>query len=220
MALWLGVLTSISPCPLATNIAAMSFIGKRVDDIGHVLFSGLIYTVGRSAVYILLGVFIIASLLSIQEIAIPLQRYMNQALGPVMIVAGMFMLDLIKLSIPGMGSGKTTMKLAGSDSVLSAGLLGVLFALAFCPVSAAMFFGGLIPLSVKDGSSILYPLLYGIGTAIPVVLFAVIIAFGAGSVSRVFNSLSGLESYARKGTGVLFTGIGVFYCLRYLFHIL
>lgn len=220
MALWLGVLTSISPCPLATNIVAISFIGKRVDNIGNVVLSGFSYALGRTIVYVAIGAILVASILSVQEIALFLQKYMNQILGPVLILAGILLLDLVQLNFTGGNPFQKAMAGVKHDSAWGAGLLGLIFALSFCPISAALFFGGLIPLSVREGSSFLLPALYGIGTALPVVLFAVLIAFGAGYVSRAFDRVRQLESVARRLTGALFIVVGIYFCLTYIFGIL
>lgn len=220
MALWLGILTSISPCPLTTNIVAISYIGKRVDNVSYVALSGLSYALGRTIVYVAIGAILVASILSVQEIAIFLQRYMNQILGPVLILAGILLLDLIKLNLGGGNPFEKALSGIKHDSALGAGLLGIIFALTFCPISAALFFGGLIPLSLKEGSSFVFPMLYGIGTALPVVLFALMIAFGAGYVSRAFDRIRQLESLTRRVTGILFIVVGIYFCLVYVFGIL
>ena len=220
MALWLGILTSISPCPLTTNIVAISYIGKRVDNVSYVALSGLSYALGRTIVYVAIGAILVASILSVQEIAIFLQRYMNQILGPVLILAGIFLLDLVKLNLGGGNQFEKVLSGIKHDSALGAGLLGIIFALTFCPISAALFFGGLIPLSLKEGSSFVFPMLYGIGTALPVVLFALLIAFGAGYVSRAFDRIRQLESLTRRITGILFIAVGIYFCLVYVFGIL
>ena len=144
---------------------------------------------------------------------------MNQLLGPLLILAGILLLDLIKVSLPGGKLSEKILTRIKPDSVWGAGLLGALFALSFCPVSAALFFGGLIPLSIKEGSNLLYPALYGIGTALPVALFALLVAFGAGSVGKAFKSIRQFESVARQLTGILFVAVGIYYCLRYIFGI-
>ncbi|MCD1293952.1 cytochrome C biogenesis protein [Methanocella sp. CWC-04] len=218
-ALWLGILTSISPCPLATNIAAISFIGKRIENVRHVIYSGILYTLGRSVVYVILGALLVASVLSIQEVAVFLQKYMNELLGPILIITGMMLLEMIKFEFRGTGISQKALQKVKSDNVWSSGLLGIIFAMAFCPVSAALFFGGLIPLSVRDGSNTLYPALYGIGTALPVVFFALLIAFSARSVSKAFNKITKIETKARRITGILFIAVGLYYSLRYIFGI-
>lgn len=171
-ALWLGILTSISPCPLATNIAAVSYIGKRVDNPVKVLLSGQLYMLGRTVSYVMVAYLIVQGIASMPIVALFLQRNMNQLLGPVLLVAGIVLLDVIVW--PWAGGSSLATRLQGKVDqlgILGAFLLGLVFALTFCPVSAALFFGSLIPLSVTHGSSLLMPVSYGIGTALPVVFF-------------------------------------------------
>lgn len=216
-ALWLGILTSISPCPLATNIAAVSFISKRIERTKGAILTGLAYTIGRVVCYAVLAVIVISGLLSISGVAMFLQRYMNRLLGPVMIIAGVFLLDWIPLSFSNMIPGGNLQKRAESGGLWSAALLGVLFALSFCPTSAALFFGSLIPLAVKVDSRFLLPSLYGFGTGLPVLLFAVVIAFSTQSLGKWFNRLTVFERWARRVTGVIFLTIGVYFTVIYLF---
>jgi cytochrome c biogenesis protein CcdA len=218
-AVWLGILTSISPCPLATNIAAISFIGKRVGSTRYVLFSGLFYTLGRVMTYLILGIFITKGILSIPGASFFLQKYMNRLLGPILIIAGMFLLGLIQVNMSGILAGDTAQRYAEKGGIWGAGLLGILFAVAFCPVSAALFFGSLIPLSLKYGSSFALPLLYGIGTGLPVIMFAILLAVGARSIGKAFNKLTRIEWWARRITGGIFILVGIHYSLTYIFGI-
>jgi len=218
-ALWLGILTSVNPCPLASNIAAVSFIMKKIDRTGAVFASGILYTLGRTAGYAVLGMLITSSLLSIPETARFLQKYMNQILGPVLIVTGLFLLGLFKFSFSGFSfSGKITGRL-NTMGVIGAFPLGVLFALSFCPSSAALFFGSLIPLSLNNNAPLLFPSVYGIGTGLPVLVFAAIIAFGVKNISALFRRVTAAEYWTRKITGAIFIVIGIYYSLLHIFHI-
>jgi len=215
-ALWLGILTSISPCPLATNVAAISYLGRRVDSPRHVLGGGLLYTAGRSAAYVALGSLFVVGLLSMPETSRFLQRHMNRILGPLLIVTGMFLLEILRPSLPGYGrAGERLRERLGSVGMWGAVPLGMLFALSFCPVSAALFFGSLVPLALRSESPLLFPALYGIGTALPVVGFAVLIAFGARFIGVFFNSLTIVERWARRLTGIVFIGVGIYMTLIY-----
>lgn len=218
-ALWLGVLTSISPCPLATNIVAISFIGRGVGSPRRVLLTGFFYTAGRTVTYVVLAVLVVASLLSIPRVANALQEHMNKILGPVLVLAGMVLLELIRVTFPGSGIGEKMQRRTENWGVWGAGLLGIVFALSFCPVSAALFFGSLIPLSLKSGSSFVLPSLYGIGTALPVFAFAVMITLGTQWVSAAFNRLTQMEVWARRLTGVVFIAVGVYLSLVYIFGV-
>ncbi|MGC8549150.1 MAG: aromatic aminobenezylarsenical efflux permease ArsG family transporter [Acidobacteriaceae bacterium] len=214
-AVWLGILTSISPCPLATNIAAVSYVARSVSRPGFMLMSGLLYSVGRAIAYVLIAALLVSSLLSIPQLSMFLQKYVNQLLGPILILAGMFLVGLMHLPQMGISaSSRISERLAKNFG--GAFLLGALFALSFCPISAALFFGSLIPLATSSRSSILLPALYGLGTALPVFAFAILSASGAGSISRVFHGLTAVEVWVRKFTGVLFLLIGIYLSWNYL----
>ena len=218
-ACWLGILTSISPCPLASNIAAISYIGKRVDRPGYVLISGLLYTMGRMITYVVLGIIVVNRVLSIPEISFYLQENMNKFLGPILVIIGLLLLGIFKISITGLAIGQTLQEKLNKLGLWGTVVLGLLFALSFCPVSAALFFGSLIPIAVEFESGIIMPLIYGIGTALPVVVFAGIIAFGANFLGTAFNRLTQFEKWARKVTGAIFVLVGFYFILIYLFDI-
>lgn len=218
-ALWLGILTSVSPCPLATNIVAVSFVGKRVGSPTKVAAAGLLYTLGRSLTYLLLGVLLVSSLLSAPYVSHLLQKYMNKLLGPILIVVGMVLLELIRFNLSGRGISENVQKRVETWGIWGALLLGILFALSFCPVSAALFFGSLIPLSVQWESGVLLPSLYGIGTGLPVLVFAMLIALGARSVGKAFDRLVPMELWARRITGGVFIFVGIYFCLVHIFGV-
>ena len=220
-ALWLGILTSISPCPLATNIAAVSFIGKRVDKPLKVLLAGTLYTLGRTLSYFAVAFIAVQSIVSTPTVAMFLQSNMNQIIGPILVIAGILLLDVIPW--PWTGSNSLAASMQGKVEklgLLGALLLGLVFALTFCPVSAALFFGSLIPLAVKHESSLLMPVTYGIGTALPVVVFSALIAFATHRVSKAFNILTKVEPWMRRGTAIIFIAVGVYYSLAYVFKMI
>jgi cytochrome c-type biogenesis protein len=214
--LWLGILTSISPCPLASNVAAISFLSKRIAHPALVFISGLAYTLGRMASYAILGWIIISSILNVPQVAQFLQKYMGRALGPLLILTGLILLEIISVRLPGLSiSQKHHNKLAESGAG-GAFLLGSIFALAFCPISAALFFGSLIPLAISSKSGIVLPFIYGIGTGLPVLVFAVAIALGVKSLSHWFHRITRLEFYTRKVTGAIFIIVGLYYTGIYI----
>ena len=210
-ALWLGIMTSISPCPLATNVAAISFLAKKITHPFFVLLSGIAYTIGRMVTYALLGFILINSILGIPQVAQFLQKYMVQALGPILIVTGLILLDIIKINFPGLSLSQKHHNKLAEAGVPGAFLLGAVFALAFCPVSAALFFGSLIPLALQSKFGVTLPFIYGIGTGLPVLVFAIAIAAGITSLSLWFNKLTQLELYMRKITGAIFIFVGAYY---------
>lgn len=215
-AFWLGILTSISPCPLATNIAAVSFLSKRITHAKVVFWSGLFYVIGRMVTYAVLGFFIIYSLLSIPTIANFLQKYMNKLLGPILIVVGLFLLNVFKFKFFVFSLSQDKQDTLAQSGIRGSFILGFIFALAFCPTSAALFFGSLIPLSLSHKFGLVLPFIYGVGTALPVLIFSVFIALGVQSITHWFHKVTKLEIYARKLTGTIFILIGLYYILNYL----
>lgn len=212
-ALWFGILTSISPCPLATNIAAISYVGRKVEKPRLVFLAGILYTLGRALAYISVAVLVVQSLQMIPGVSMFLQKYMNLFIGPLLIAVGILLCGIIPMSFNnGFGSNlKTRVDRMG---IWGAGFLGIVFALAFCPVSAGLFFGALIPLAVKS-NVILMPTLYGIGTALPVIVFSLILAFSANLLGTAFKKLTTVEIWVRRITAVLMVLIGIYLVLRH-----
>ena len=219
-ALWLGVLTSISPCPLATNIAAVSFLSKKINHPKSVLFAGITYTFGRMIAYAVLGAIIITSLVSVPFIANFLQKYMNRILGPILIIAGLFLLGIIHLNFLGPSISRERQESLAQSGLKGSFVLGMLFALAFCPISAALFFGSLIPLSLNNAYGVILPFIYGIGTGLPVLVFSFGIAFGISTLSHWFNRMATLEKYTRKITGIMFVLVGLYFIWVYVASVL
>lgn len=218
-AVWFGILTAISPCPLATNIAAVSFIARRVDSPKAAIATGVLYAIGRSVVYATLGALLVASVLAAPEVSHWLQKYMNKLLGPLLILVGMILLDLITIGSFGTGLSERIGKRVEGWGIWGGLALGVVFALSFCPSSAALFFGSLVPLSIKYESSVLLPSMYGVSTALPVIIFAVLIAVGAKAVGQAYAKVGTIERWARTLTGLIFIGVGVFFSLRFIFRV-
>ena len=215
-AFWLGILTSISPCPLATNIAAVSFIGKRVESPRRVLMAGLLFTLGRLITYVTLAVILVSSLLAVPEVALFLQRTMNKALGPLLILVGLLLLGVVKIPSLGFSVGEKFQKRVEGLGIWGAGLLGLLFSLSFCPVSAALYFGSLIPLSADTQQPVLLPVIYGLGTALPVVIVALVLAFSVKSIGGIFRSITSIERWATPVTGGVMLLVGLYYTWLYL----
>ncbi|MBU3916660.1 sulfite exporter TauE/SafE family protein [bacterium] len=218
-AIWFGILTSISPCPLATNILAITYIGKQKNSYGT-LIAGLFYTIGRAFAYVVIGFIIVFSLLSVPEISFFLQENMNKILGPLLIIAGLFILEILSFGFGGFSFRENFQKRLGAGSIVGAYILGFIFALSFCPISAALFFGSIIPLSLKYESRLVLPILYGVGTALPVLLFSLLISCSSRFAGNIFNKLTAVELWLRRITGLLFFIIGIYFCMKYLFRII
>lgn len=216
-ALWLGLLTAISPCPLATNIAAISYLGRQTGGARTALLCSASYVVGRSLAYAVVGVLIVAGILAIPGTSHFLERFMNRLLGPVLVLVGAVLLDLLPLPLA------TT---AGSDSLrarlASAGYagslaLGGLFALSFCPVSGALYFGSLIPLALQHGSPVGMPIIFGVGTGAPVLLLGTLMAVGSHKLGAVLHRVEQAQRWVKLGTGLVFVGVGIYLTVRFVF---
>jgi len=217
-ALWLGILTSISPCPLASNIAAVSFIVKKIEHPLYVFNSGVFYTLGRVIGYTALGVLITSSLLSIPQTSYFLQHYLNKILGPVLIIAGFLLLGVVHVPFFSSSITVKTAERVKDFGLFGSLLLGSLFALSFCPISAAIFFGSLLPLALKNSSQVVVPSLYGMGTGLPVLGFAVVLAFGVTNLEKVFKQVRVLEYWMKKVTGIVFILVGIYYISAHIFY--
>jgi cytochrome c-type biogenesis protein len=218
--IWFGILMSISPCPLATNIAAISYISRDLGDSRRILLTGLLYTLGRTLVYLVLGILMVYSLTNFPLVANFLQKYMNKILGPVLIIIGMFLLELINFTTRGSGISDKMQKKVGRWGVWGALPIGILFALSFCPVSAGLFFGSLLTNAVRFKSAFLMPSLFGIGSALPVIVFSLLFVFGVQYVGKAFSMIQKFEYWARRITGFVFILVGIYYCLSYIFQIM
>jgi cytochrome c biogenesis protein CcdA len=211
----LGILTSISPCPLATNITAIAYISKETKTPKHTLLNGLFYTIGRGLSYTILAALIYFGLSSFQISQI-FQGWGDKALGPVLIILGLVMFGVIKLPIA--ANNKTVEKLKAwiaTKGYIGSLLLGMLFALAFCPYSGVLFFGILIPLILKSQEALLLAPLFAFGTGLPVIFFSFLIAFSMQKMGQAFAMVSKVETITRYIVASIFVLVGVYY-LQYL----
>lgn len=219
LAVWFGILTSISPCPLATNITAISFIGRKVDRAGQVFAAGLLYMLGRMLTYTILGIVLMSSAQLIPAVANFLQTYMVYLLGPGLILIGLLLLEVITLPV-GRGSlGARVQTRAEQAGIWGAGLMGIVFALSFCPISAGLFFGSLFGLALQHQSMVVMPALYGVGTALPVLGVAFVLAFAANLLGKAFAQLSVFEWWARRVTGVVCVLSGLYLSATQIFYL-
>ncbi len=217
-AVWLGILTSISPCPLATNIAAISFIGKQIGNQKHLALNGFFYTLGRVIVYWCLSILVVGSLLSVPQLSFFLQTHFQKWIGPVLIMTGILLLNIIPISFGGGVSNTERLeRLTRRFGLFGAFMMGALFALTFCPVSAALFFGSLVPLAFSSQSYILLPLLYGIGTALPVIIFAFTLTVSIQFAARLFRRVTSFERWTRPAMAVILIGIGIYLTVKAFF---
>ncbi len=207
----IGVMTSISPCPLATNITAIAYISKDIKTVKNTLLNGLFYTLGRGISYTLLATFIYFGLSSFKVSSV-FQGWGDKVLGPVLITIGLVMADITKINFKTNNSKIENIKLwLAKKGYIGSLLLGTLFAIAFCPYSGVLFFGVLIPMVLKSPESLLLPPMFALGTGLPVIVFSFLIAFSVNKVSQVFLKVSKVEEVIRKITASVFVVVGIYY---------
>jgi len=207
----LGVLTSISPCPLATNITAIAYISKEIKTVKHTLFNSLFYTAGRGLSYTLLAALIYFgfSTFSISSI---FEGWGDKVLGLVLITVSLIMFGAIKINIV-LNNNKVEKLKAwlAKQGYVGSMLLGMLFALAFCPYSGVLFFGALIPLTISATAGILLPIMYALGTGLPVIIFSFLLAFSLNQVGKVFQISLKIEKIMRYMVASVFMLAGLYY---------
>lgn len=205
----LGLLTAISPCPLATNITAIGFISKDIDNRKQIFKNGILYTLGRVLAYSVLGAILImilrkgADMFSIQK---GISQWGELLLAPALILIGLFML----FGDPKFGFSATgkTERLKGAWGSL---LLGILFAMAFCPTSGLFYFGMLIPMSAIESEGYLLPVVFALATGLPVMLVAWLLAYSVAGIGKFYNRVQIFQKWFNRIVAILFILIGVYY---------
>lgn len=212
----LGLMTAISPCPLATNITAIGFISKDIKNQRKVFMNGLVYTLGRAISYTSIGLIFYFGA-SQFEFSGLLQEWGEKLLGPILIIIGLFMLGVLTLKIPGISFLTEKMENKSNSGFWGVLLLGIVFALAFCPYSGVLYFGMLIPMTVSSASGLFLPFVFAVATGIPVIIFAWLIAFSIGSIGNLYNKIKVFELWFRRIIAVLFIGVGVYQSITIFF---
>lgn len=212
----LGLLTAISPCPMATNITAIGYIGKDIQSQKRVFYNGLIYTLGRGISYTVIGLIFFFGVGQFQVSGF-LQIWGEKIIGPLLIVIGLFMLGVISFNIPGIGSLTEKMENNSKSGFWGVLLLGIVFALAFCPYSGVLYFGMLIPMTISSPGGLYLPVVFALATGIPVIIFAWLIAFSMGKIGKLYNKMKTFEKWFRRVIAVLFIGVGIYYVITIFF---
>lgn len=214
----LGLLTAVSPCPLATNITAIGYISKDIESRHRIFWGGILYTLGRVIAYTVLGVVLIsilregASMFAIQK---AVSRYGEMLVAPALILVGLFMLFGNRLNLPKFGfSGGGNWKRKGGTGAL---LLGVLFSLAFCPTSGVFYFGMLIPMSAAEAGGYLLPAVYAVATGLPVIIVAWILAYSVAGLGKFYNRVQVFQKWFNCVVAILFILVGIYYAVMYYF---
>lgn len=211
----LGLMTAISPCPLATNISSIGFISRDIKDRNRVFYNGLVYTLGRAISYTVLAVIIFLGA-SQFNISMIFQGWGEKLIGPLLVVIGLFMLDLVKINFPGFSGLTEKIGYSGGGKYWGSLLLGMVFALAFCPYSGVLYFGMLIPMTIASPTGLYLPVVFALATGLPVILFAWLLAYAVGNVGKLYNRIKTFEIWFRRVVAVLFIVVGIYY-LRIFF---
>ena len=216
-AFFIGLMTAISPCPLATNITAIAYISENINNKRKTLLNGLFYTLGRMLTYVTLASLIVWLGINVQAISFFLQKYGQRLLGPLLIIIGLIMLEIININFFKSNPKLDTLKeKLAKKGFIGSFLLGVIFALAFCPFSAVLFFGMLIPLAIKVGDGLFIPSIFAFATGLPVIIFSIILAYSISKLGTLMNKIQTFENWTRKIVAVTFIIIGVYYTIIYL----
>jgi cytochrome c-type biogenesis protein len=212
-AMVLGLMTAISPCPLATNITAVGFISKDIENRNRVFLNGILYTLGRAISYF--GIAFIL-FLGADQLKFPgfFQKYGEKIIGPLLLIIGLFMLDILKIKFPGLSSLTSGMERKKRWGYLDVILLGIVFALAFCPYSGVLYFGMLIPMTISNASGLYLPVIFAIATGIPVIIIAWILAYAVSGLGTAYNRIKSFEIWFRRVIAVLFIVVGIYYMVR------
>jgi len=206
----LGLMTAISPCPLATNISAVGFISRDIKNKNRVFLSGIVYTLGRAFSYTALAVIIYFGANQL-NISMLFQGWGQKLLGPILIVIGLFMLGIIRFNIPGLSHFNDMLGEKAKNSYWGSFLLGAVFALAFCPYSGVLYFMMLLPITIASASGLYLPVVFAIATGLPVIMFAWMLAYALHNVSKMHNRIRVFELWFRRVVAVVFMGVGLYY---------
>jgi len=213
----LGLMATLGPCTMATNIAALAYVSRKLTDRKYSVITAALYTLGRMLTYSILGALIIYLGLEIPAVSIFLQSIGEKVLGPFLIIIGVLLLFIDRISFGNSGNSIASLGGKVADWGMIGGFpLGALFALAFCPYSAVLFFAVLIPLALKSAGGITLPAFFAVGTGLPVLLFGILLSFGIAGISKWIDAISRSEKIIRIVVAVAFIGIGIYYVVQWL----
>jgi cytochrome c biogenesis protein CcdA len=213
-AFFIGLLMAFSPCPLATNITAIAYVSRKIDDSRHTLLVGILYALGRMVAYVGLTSLIVYVGLNVQAISFFLQEYGEKLIGPFLVLMGILMLEIVDVPLPGKHDWLQKIEVyLGERGYIGGFLLGVIFALAFCPFSAVLFFGMLIPIALKTGDAIFVPAVFALATALPVIIVSLVLVYGVNQVSGIMSTVQKMEKWVKWAVAAFFIIVGIYYII-------
>jgi cytochrome c biogenesis protein CcdA len=220
VAIGLGLWTAVQPCPMTANLAAVAYLGRRAGSPAGALFAALLYAAGQVIAYVVLALLVLDGVTSAWRLSVFLQQHVNQILGPVWILTAMVLLDLIRFRLPGLSVGPKWQSRIDAWGAWSGLPLGIVLALAFCPVSATLFFVNLLTIAVNGGSRVVYPACYALGAALPVIVFAAGLAAGSRWLGTALHRTQQVQRWLNRAAGAVLLVVGVYYSLRFNFEVL
>ncbi len=211
-AFFIGLMTALSPCPLTTNITAVAYISRRIGDSKNTILVGILYTLGRMMSYTLLAVLIVYVGLNSREASMVFQEYGEIILGPILLLAGLVMIEAVKINLPSGGTRLENLKQRlGEKGYIGSFLLGVVFAISFCPFSAVLYFGMLIPLALKTHDAILVPSVFAFATGLPVIISSILLVKSVSSLGKIMHKTQVMEKASRKVVAAIFILVGLYF---------
>jgi len=219
----LGLMTTISPCPLCTNVTAIGFLSKNVSNKRQIILNGLMYALGKIIAFTGL-----AAIFTLGGSVLPTQHffetYGEMLLGPFLIIGGLFMLEFFKFHKHGSKhheSGSFSERIISksvSGSAKWSLFLGIIFSLAFCPYSGVLYFGGLIPLTLAEPAGLLLAVIFAIGTGLPVIIVSWVLAYSFAGLGNFYDKIQVFEVWFRRVTAVIFILMGIYVVIEYMSH--
>ena len=217
-AFFIGLMAAISPCPLATNITAIAYISKKIGNSKHTLLVGFLYTLGRMFTYVLIASLIVWFGVNMQEVAMFLNTYGEKLLGPLLLIVGIVMLDLIKINMFKSNDKIDKLKEYLSEKgFIGSFLLGIIFALAFCPFSAVLYFGMMMPIALAASDGLFIPASFALATGLPVILFSLVLVYSVSKLGQIMNKIQTFEKWMRKAVAIIFIIMGLYYTFMMFF---
>lgn len=208
--LWLGLLTSITPCVFTASIAIISYINRKPGSSNHVFVSSFLYVIGRMVFYTILGAILSIFVDGIASVSTFLSNRLNIILGIILIFVGLTLLDLINVSFLHFSFVGKIREKADSSKYVGSFIFGILFAGMFCPVTASLFIANFL----QAPNNILSFMLYGFTTGLPAVILSLLLIFSRNRFNKLNEKLEKFEKYSSKITGAIFLVMGIFLILK------
>ncbi len=220
VALALGFWTAVQPCPLTANLAAVAWLGRRVGTIAGGILAASLFIAGQVIAYVGLAWLVLAGVASSWRLSAFLQQHVNELLGPIWILTAMVLLGLLRFRLPSLRRAAPRPTGGEIISIWTSLPLGIMLALAFCPVTAVLFFVNLLTIAAAGNSHFLYSLLYALGAALPVAAFSLLLGTGSRWLGIAWDRTRQVQQWLNWVAGAVLLVVGLYSCLRFNFGLL